>query len=344
MNDIETSRGDQLHADSYRPDGMMEAELLPAGSLSDDEWEAYIREADPSIAIVERGKRIHAFSSSCKERHGKQGGSYFSLFMSERFGMAQSTASQWRQIGKSADELIDIINKFSPDWLGLYLFTTCDQDAKTKLLEHAEETGERLDQKLVQKAKNKQPFLGSQSPEYYTPKKYIDAVKGVYGGNIDLDPASCDEANTKYVGAGVFYTAKENGLELPWFGRVFCNPPYGGEAGPFVDRMVDAYAKDEIEAGILLLNGHSNGAGWFKPLWDHVLCFTFERIKFHQPGDEEGSQPTTNNIIIYIGKNEDRFASVFSNIGVVVKRLRTLPQEGPESPRIGHDSETFTRS
>ena len=48
------------------------------------------------------------------------------------------------------------------------------------------------------------------------------------GQGIDLDPASCALANT-VVRAGVFFSPEKHvdGLRLPWFGRVFCNPPGG---------------------------------------------------------------------------------------------------------------------
>jgi hypothetical protein len=65
----------------------------------------------------------------------------------------------------------------------------------------------------------------SATAEHYTPPEVIAVVRATLD-RIDLDPASCATANA-IVRAGAYYTEAENGLSLPWFGRVFCNPPGG---------------------------------------------------------------------------------------------------------------------
>ena len=60
--------------------------------------------------------------------------------------------------------------------------------------------------------------------ERYTPSALIDAVRQVFG-EIDLDPASSNEAN-KVVQAKSFFTKRTNGLKKRWRGRVFLNPPF----------------------------------------------------------------------------------------------------------------------
>lgn len=68
-------------------------------------------------------------------------------------------------------------------------------------------------------------------------------------GGIDLDPASSALAN-RTVEATTYYTINDDGLDQPWSGRVWLNPPYGRLAGEFIDRLVTSYEAYEIEAGI----------------------------------------------------------------------------------------------
>ena len=56
------------------------------------------------------------------------------------------------------------------------------------------------------------PMLQSISNDWYTPDKYIESVREVLG-DIDLDPASCEEAN-EVVKAKVFYDESDDGLSL----------------------------------------------------------------------------------------------------------------------------------
>ncbi len=60
--------------------------------------------------------------------------------------------------------------------------------------------------------------------EWYTPPEIIELVRTVLG-EIDLDPASCIEAQ-RTVMAKRFYTKHNDGLCQKWLGRVFLNPPY----------------------------------------------------------------------------------------------------------------------
>lgn len=136
----------------------MDSEFLGSGqpSWTDDEWEKYIREADPAQAIVERGRRIYEYSEDCKKKDGKRGGSRFGEFMAARFGMSQSTASRWKRIGENAALLIRNPNKFTADWNAVYDFTRLPSDAQAELLAGEELISQKTVTPLLRATRNQQ--------------------------------------------------------------------------------------------------------------------------------------------------------------------------------------------
>ena len=65
----------------------------------------------------------------------------------------------------------------------------------------------------------------SESNEHFTPMRVIEPAREVLG-EIDLDPASCAEANER-VRAKRFFTVRDPSHLAAWRGRVFQNPPGG---------------------------------------------------------------------------------------------------------------------
>lgn len=53
-------------------------------------------------------------------------------------------------------------------------------------------------------------------------------------GPFDLDP--CAPINRPWPMAANHYTIEDNGLMQDWDGRVWCNPPYGTQAGVWLSR------------------------------------------------------------------------------------------------------------
>ena len=155
--------------------------------------------------------------------------------------------------------------------------------------------------------------------EWYTPEIYINAAREVMGG-IDLDPASCEEAN-ETVGAERYYTQDDDGLKQPWAGRVFCNPPYKmPEVEEFAHRMAQEYAIGEVKAGILLTNNCTDTDWWQTTAGvSGVVCLTRGRINFHAPGGKKGLATRQGQTFFYFGKDKHKFVKEFSVIGLAVE-------------------------
>ena len=73
---------------------------------------------------------------------------------------------------------------------------------------------------------------------WLTPKHIIDAL-----GHFDTDP--CCPPNMPWRTADRMLTKEDDGTTAPWVGRVWCNPPYGRDAIPFLKRM------SRYEGGVL---------------------------------------------------------------------------------------------
>lgn len=166
--------------------------------------------------------------------------------------------------------------------------------------------------------------MGGSENEWYTPGEYLEAARVVLGV-IDLDPASCAEAN-KTVQAARYYTREENGLLLPWTGRVWCNPPYTqvkpGQSSikAWVEKLVSSYWSGEVEEAISLVPNDTS-TQWFSWLWEFIVCFPPRRIRFDIPGKQRREQPPFGTCLVYLGKQERRFAEVFGAFGRVVKAV-----------------------
>lgn len=162
--------------------------------------------------------------------------------------------------------------------------------------------------------------------EWYTPARYVEAARAVLG-QIDLDPASTEQAN-RVVKASRYFSQHDDGLRQEWSGRVWLNPPYGGLSASFTARLLDHVRSGTVTDAIVLVNSNSTDAGWFQPLWEYLLCFTDHRIAFQSSGQWE-SGSTHGSVFVYCGPQHQRFMTVFSPFGAIVQRARAVGHDPP---------------
>lgn len=151
--------------------------------------------------------------------------------------------------------------------------------------------------------------------DYFTPVEIINAARQVMGG-IDLDPASCAEAN-RIVNAVKFYTAKNNGLTQPWAGRVWMNHPFSRSGNKaWVNKLVQDYESGRVTEACCITYA-STSESWFQPLLRRPQCFLARRLHYVLPSGTTLRATTKGSVITYFGQNVEAFAAAFRNMGVI---------------------------
>ena len=156
--------------------------------------------------------------------------------------------------------------------------------------------------------------------EWYTPPQYIELAREVMG-EIDLDPASNKQAQ-KTIQAKQFYTKADNGLDKPWRGRVWLNPPYmQPDISNFMDKMVEEVRLENTSQAIMLTHNYTDTT------WFHAgvsvaaaICFTRGRISFMNADRSTAGPPTCGQAFFYFGPGTKAFHKIFSSVGFVVTR------------------------
>ncbi len=176
-------------------------------------------------------------------------------------------------------------------------------------------------------------LLSSKSHDWYTPPQYIEAARRVMGGGIDLDPASTEAANAT-VRAVRFYSEADNGLALPWSGRIWLNSPYGKTGATsnqelWTGKLICEYRAGNVSQAITLVN-FVPGYKWWGPLWQFPICSVDHCIRFQRSDGQPAGLAKASSAFVYLGprEGEARFKLEFRRFGPVVRfdpHTGTLP-------------------
>jgi len=106
--------------------------------------------------------------------------------------------------------------------------------------------------------------------EWLTPPEILRAL-----GEFDLDP--CSPIYPPWKTAAKTFCVLDNGLAQPWFGRVWCNPPYGTQAAAWLARAA-AHGN-----AIALIFARTETDMFFEHVWGgaHAVLFLRGRLRFH---------------------------------------------------------------
>jgi len=148
------------------------------------------------------------------------------------------------------------------------------------------------------------------SDEWYTPKYVFDAL----GCAFDLDPANAAIGGAHVPCRESFGNA---GLERPWHGFVWLNPPFGGRNG-----LVPWLTKFFKHGDGIVLTPDRTSAPWWQDAASEAeaILFVSGKIKFERPDGSIGKSPSTGTTLFGIGDRAEGalLAAAEAGLGILV--------------------------
>lgn len=143
---------------------------------------------------------------------------------------------------------------------------------------------------------------------WHTPPEILEILYGVFR-QFDLDPCSpSSDRRIAPVKARVRFTIADDGLSLPWFGRVFMNPPYGRELPRWTAKARKEVAAQRARVVAAILPSRTDTRWWHTDLVGHAhIGFLQGRIRF---GDGAQAAPFGSAIVVWGGTPQELQAIV----------------------------------
>lgn len=142
----------------------------------------------------------------------------------------------------------------------------------------------------------------SKTDLWETPQDFYDSINREF--NFTLDSCAIEE-NAK---CEKYYTPEQDGLSKPWFGTVWCNPPYGRKIGLWVRK---AYESSKTGTTVVMLLPARTDTKWFHEYiyqQDNRVEIRFlkGRLKF---GGSRDNAPFPSMLVIFKGDdNNDKLS------------------------------------
>lgn len=110
-----------------------------------------------------------------------------------------------------------------------------------------------------------------------TPQEFFDKLNREFDFTLD---ACATPENAKCIN---FYSPEQDGLSMPWNGRVWCNPPYGRQVGQWVKK---AYMSAQTDTA-----------------WFHDYIYRRAEIRFVR--GSRNSAPFPSMVCVFRGGQDD---------------------------------------
>lgn len=175
--------------------------------------------------------------------------------------------------------------------------------------------------------------------EYATPSEIWRPISNAISG-FDLDPASGAEPTPI---ASDRYTKEDNGLQKPWYGDVWLNPPWstngnGNAKIKWLRKVQNEMNREEVNRIVVILPVDTS-THWFHDyvVDANVICFVGPgRVSF----SGESRNPSFNLLVAVYGPSNDTLVEVLNTLGVVFKGKSVFkPRRQQRLSDVGGESE-----
>lgn len=125
--------------------------------------------------------------------------------------------------------------------------------------------------------------------DWLTPPDLIKAL-----GPFDMDP--CVPTKMPWQTAPIMYDRRIDGYSVPWYGRVWLNPPYGSETWKWLERL------SLHQDGLALIFARTDTKGFHEQVWQKAdsIFFFGGRLRFYRPdGTRAGAANAPSCLVSY---------------------------------------------
>lgn len=142
---------------------------------------------------------------------------------------------------------------------------------------------------------NTDVMFSSATDMWETPQEFFDKLDQEFHFTLDVyavpENAKCH----------AYYTPEQDGLRQPWYGRCWCNPPYGRQVGAWVQKAFISAYRDGA-AVVMLLPARTDTAWFHNYIYGNAeIRFIRGRLKF---GGSKNAAPFPSMIVIFRNKEE----------------------------------------
>ena len=141
---------------------------------------------------------------------------------------------------------------------------------------------------LEEWAMNTGVMFSSKTDLWETPQALFDELNAEFSFTLDVCALPTNAKCADY------YTPDMDGLQQPWQGRVWCNPPYGRQIGKWVEKAANAVESDVV---VMLLPARTDTKWFHEYIYNRAeIRFLKGRLKF---GGGRSGAPFPSMVVVF---------------------------------------------